>query len=412
MINRELQEKVDKAEAAWKRVSGKYPDGDRRLLDPMLKLAGLYHQTGRRREALPLFRRCLALYESAGIKEEEKLDTIMESLAVALSMDGQYPEALHLFDRLLEIRKRRQGPESLGVGRVLCHLGTIRRSMNMTGEAEKLLLRSLGIAERHGRKGWPLLSMICSNLTGVYREQKKPQMAMECCRRSIELENKLGGAETIKQAGRYNNLGRLHLDLGQRDKAEECYLKSLEIRKKHFGHFHPDLVHNLVNLGELYCLNGDFDRAEQHLFQAMAVAEKTLSPSDPLNGFVLLHLANLCAARGYYETAEGHYHRALEIIEGAMGTNFPEVGIIHLKLAQLMQRNGLWELSLEEAAKAREILEKVDSLDAPERKEMEEMMARALRELGRHREADEILKKAEPPSSEVSPGRSGSHGAR
>lgn len=395
MRSAKLEEKVAEAEAAWRKASARHHEGDPRLLEPMLKLAELHYQSGQRREALKLFSGSLKLFESNGLKDERKLDGILERLAVTLSMDGRYSEALPLFERLLEMRRRRHGPESLEAGRALCHIGAIRRSMNMIEESERLLNQSLAIAERHGRKGRSLQSMACSNLTGVYREQRKIQQAMECCRRSIDLEDKLGGADSIKQAGRYNNLGRLYLDLGDRDRAEECYLKSLEIRVGHYGQFHPDLVHNLANLGELYCQKGDFDKAERHLFQAVAVAERTLSPTDPMVGFVEYHLANLCAARGYYETAEGHYHRALEVIEKAMGTYFPEVGIIHLRLAQLMQRNGLWELSLEEAAKASDILQRVErSLDAPDQREMDELMARAYRELGREREAEECLKRS------------------
>ena len=62
------------------------------------------------------------------------------------------------------------------------------------------------------------------------------------------------GSEHVEVTMTYNNLGRLHNDLGDLQQAKQHYKRSLAIRLKQLGPEHVDVATTYDNLGRLHNL--------------------------------------------------------------------------------------------------------------------------------------------------------------
>ncbi|NQY38406.1 MAG: tetratricopeptide repeat protein, partial [Alteromonadaceae bacterium] len=78
------------------------------------------------------------------------------------------------------------------------------------------------------------------------------------------------------------NLAALYESRGIYDRALPLYLRSLDIFEKVLGAEHPDVATSLNNLALLYESTGDTDRALPLYQRSIDIFEKVLGPEHPL----------------------------------------------------------------------------------------------------------------------------------
>src|SRR6266508_1872735 len=155
--------------------------------------------------------------------------------AIDLRNAGKYDEALSPFERALEIRERRLGPDHPDVSQAINSLATLHYYKGEYTKAEPLYQRALAIWE------------------------------------------KALGPEHPEVADALSGLAFLHYYKGDYAKAEPLYQRALAIREKALGPEHPDVGISLNYLAILYAAKGAIAQAITFQSRANAVSERNLT---------------------------------------------------------------------------------------------------------------------------------------
>lgn len=74
-------------------------------------------------------------------------------------------------------------------------------------------------------------------------------------------------------------------------------MRSLEMRQRVLGADHPDCAQSLNNLAALHCEKRDYESAEQLYEKALEIRKQALAPDHPSLAYTLKHLAMLYKRR-------------------------------------------------------------------------------------------------------------------
>ena len=140
-------------------------------------------------------------------------------------------------------------------------------------EAEELYLAALEKAEKFGDEN-AALSLILTNLAGLYHTQGKYAEAEPLFQRSLAIEEKALGSEHPNVAAVLNNLAALYDTQGKYAEAELLYQRSLAIREKTLGPDHPKVAGPLNNLAIVAKRSGD-DETAHRLYERLGYVRGT-----------------------------------------------------------------------------------------------------------------------------------------
>jgi TonB family protein len=136
------------------------------------------YREGKYDEALPLAKRVLELREKAAAGGEDlEVARAVNNLAALYLRKGKNEEAEQLLRRSLGIAERRLGAESEFVSDVVSQIGLLKLNQKEYGEAGPLLLRALKVKEKlHGADGADVVPVLL-NLTDLYFLRREPEQA-------------------------------------------------------------------------------------------------------------------------------------------------------------------------------------------------------------------------------------------
>nr|WP_255508552.1 tetratricopeptide repeat protein [Limnothrix sp. FACHB-881] len=214
-------------------------------------------------------------------------------------------------------------------------LSLLYYAQGLFGLAETWAMRSLEIYERVLGADHPHTASSLNNLAELYRSQGRYEAAEPLYRRSLEIDEKVYGPDHPEVATDLNNLAELYRSQGQYEAAESLYRRSLEICERVLGADHPHTASSLNNLAELYRSQGRYEAAEPLYQRALEISERVLGADHPHTANSLNNLAVLYQAQRQYEAAEPLYRRSLEIRERVLGADHPDTAISQGNLGQL-----------------------------------------------------------------------------
>ena len=88
------------------------------------------------------------------------------------------------------------------------------------------------------------------------------------------------GSNHVEVARSYNNLGRVHQDLGDLQQAKQYHEKALNIRTEQLGSNHVDLATSYKNLGNVHQDLEDLQQAKQYYENALDIYTEQLSSDN------------------------------------------------------------------------------------------------------------------------------------
>ena len=266
----------------------------------------------------------------------------LHELAVCLWEMGDYragieaaAEALAIIDRPTTNRQT--------VALYLNTLGTLQNDQGDYEAAEPLHRRSLDIRERVLGADHPATANSLNNLAELYRAQGRYEAAETLYRRSLDIRERVLGADHPDTANSFNNLALLYYFQGRYEAAETLYQRSLEIHERVLGADHPATATSLNNLASLYKSQGRYEAAEPLCQRVLEICERVLGLDHPNTAASLNNLAELYRAQGRYEAAEPLYQRSLEIRERVLGADHPDTANSLNNLALLYESQGRYE---------------------------------------------------------------------
>ncbi|GBG32020.1 Protein kinase, putative [Hondaea fermentalgiana] len=126
------------------------------------------------------------------------------------------------------------------------------------------------------------IAISCSELADVYeRVYCKYDVSMRLKSRAVEIDRQLYGEENRQLAIGYDNLGFLHLKLGNYTDAEAMYRKSLVIKEAMSGKAHRDVAQTVNALGLLNEELGDLDSAQRWYERSLQIRTRAFGPRHP-----------------------------------------------------------------------------------------------------------------------------------
>jgi tetratricopeptide (TPR) repeat protein len=118
------------------------------VADVLYNLANLYYQQNKYAKAEPLFQRALQIREQRLGPDHLKVASSLTGLALLYEARLKLAKAKQLYQRALHIREQQLGPDHLEVATTLYNLATLYRSPGKYAEPEPLFQRALQIREQ------------------------------------------------------------------------------------------------------------------------------------------------------------------------------------------------------------------------------------------------------------------------
>ncbi len=325
------------------------------------------------------WRQMLDRERTAPTAQESKIASLEFNLAAAIRAQGRYPEAESLYQDVLQIFSRVEGPEGVSQTRALRGLAllymaqgypdralqfvqraldiTETRGLHDTGSAESLLLRAsvrfrkddtaeatVDVSEALRRlqsagkqdttsyaEGLNLLGLIAQN-----RDQF--DAASQYYRQALQLTAELLGTAHPNYAVMLNNLARTRASAGDRRRAEELFAQAIRISTAAYGPNHPDIAVSLCNLAQVYSDAKQYAKAQRPLEHALHIDLKTFGPASARVASDLNRLGTVAMARRHYDEALPYLSRSLAVTEQVHGSDDPQTGLVAANLAELYLR--------------------------------------------------------------------------
>jgi tetratricopeptide (TPR) repeat protein len=286
-------------------------------------LAEFYRSQGKYGQAEELLKQAISIYEQQLETNHPDIAASINNLASIYEVQREYKQAEPLLKRALAICEQQMGPDHPNTALCLNNLALLYNKQGKCGQAEPLLKRALAIYEQQQGPDHPNTARGLNNLAEFYRSQGKHGQAEELLKQAISIYEQQQGPDHLNTATACDNLAGLYYDQGRYAQAEPLFQRALVTREQKLGPEHHYTAISLHNLVLLYAHQGKYTQAEPLLKRALAIYEQQLGPDhlDTVTG--LANLAIIYQAQGKYEQVKPLLRRALAIYEQQLGSEHP-----------------------------------------------------------------------------------------
>ncbi len=281
--------------------------------------------------------------------------------ARALSRTGRHAEARAEAGALFaEVREADRPRLVAGVQRVIAEaelgLGHYARAVEILEEAYEHAyvsgdeLEALGIANR--------LSAVLSDRLARHEEARRWSWFTHLH------QERLGLAEDHPAVSEIlNNLGVIHLAMGEYDEALVAHQQSLVLREATLGPDHPDVALSLNNLGNVHTARADYEQARRTHERSLSIREAAFGPDHPSLAASLSNVGSVLNKQGEYAQALEAHRRALAILEQAQGPEHLDVAAVLNNVGITYESMGRYEQARQAHERALGIIEKAHGPD-------------------------------------------------
>jgi CHAT domain-containing protein/tetratricopeptide (TPR) repeat protein len=276
---------------------------------------------------------------------------IYNNLGIESHTMGDFEQAVVLFRKSLEIKKKEHGILSLDMATTYSNLGVVSRRLNNTGDAMAYYDTAGFIFINHHGPDHALLGAVYQNQGNILRDQMDINSAISYYNQALRIF--LKNSETEWVARLFNNMGIAYLMSGNYEQAKECYYNAIRLQMNN-----PRLkALPAGNLAILYKESGEPVQADKYYRMATdAIAEiwgtdnvyyainmmnyglfLVTDAGQPDRGYEMLmnaleihqslygdkghHVARTLMNIGLYHISAGSYNKALELFQRSMVAN-------------------------------------------------------------------------------------------
>lgn len=166
-----------------------------------------------------------------------------------------------------------------------------------------------------------------------FYKQGKYQEAIKWAKRMCELRERAYGPDHLQVANGLNNLGQLHILVGDYDAAEQILRRAFKITERQRGPDHPDIADRRMSLGRLAFAKTDYDEAERQYRQALEIFDRNPGANPAKIATVLNNIGTILRNQGKFVEAEPRLKRALSAQEQLYGADSIETAAARSNLA-------------------------------------------------------------------------------
>ncbi len=247
--------------------------------------------------------------------------------ASALQTLGRFREAEPVIRRALAMFEQTLGSNHPRIAIDLNNLAQLHQATNRLAEAEPLMRRALAIDEQAYGGEHPNVARHFGNLAMLLQATNRLAEAEPMLRRALAIDEQAYGGEHPNVARHLNNLAQLLQAANRLSEAEPLMRRGLAIDEQSCGAEHPHVAIHLSNLAQLLLFTDRLAEAEPLMRRALAIDEQTFGANHPSVAIGLNNLAALLQAMNRLAEAEPLLGRALNILRGILGDNHPQTQI-------------------------------------------------------------------------------------
>ncbi len=300
-------------------LDGAVKDLERRAIQPATQ-ATILNAVGETYDGLGLFPEAVAVWEKAleirrRVLGENHLETLQSqhNLAMGWSDSGQLERGIPLYERTLESQRAALGDDHLDTLTTLNDLAVAYHDSGRLDRALPLYEEVLRARERkQGRDDRETLSST-NNLGTAYQEAGRVDLAIPLLGRAVAAQRSRLGRDHPETLITLNNLALAYQKDGQADRALALHKEEYEASRARQGDDHPEVLISLNNLAKAYQEAGQLPAAIPLFEQALRGKKAKLGADHPS---VLVTIRNLAAAyekAGRFPDAERLYRDGIAI---------------------------------------------------------------------------------------------------
>ena len=187
--------------------------------------------------------------------------------------------------------------------------------LTLAGENDQ----EMGKLTRHVRKeigshtGWSRLGWILWKIGQPQKAELLYQMLLD------------KSSSDTERALYLNQLGLVHIEMGEYSKALLSYEQSLEIDKAALPPNHPDLATSYNNIGSVYMKMHQYSKALSSHERSLEIRKVALPPNHPDFAQSYNNIGSVYMNMGEYSKALSSYQRSIEIMKVALPPNHPDL---------------------------------------------------------------------------------------
>jgi tetratricopeptide (TPR) repeat protein len=213
--------------------------------------------------------------------DETEKAPLYGQLASIKDDQGEYPEAIKLYEKTLEIQQQSLPPNHPNLGISYNNIGEVYDNMGDYSKALSNYQKALEIQRQSLPPNHPDLSASYNNIGGVYDSMGDYSKALSNHRKALEIQQQSLPPNHPSLGATYNNIGGVYDNMGDYSKALSYYQKDLEISEKTLPPNHPDLGASYNNIGVVYDNMGNYSEALLFYERAAKIGQSSLPANHP-----------------------------------------------------------------------------------------------------------------------------------
>jgi tetratricopeptide (TPR) repeat protein len=243
-----------------------------RMSTVLLQLGNVEIAVGDYRAAHAAFVRSCEIDLRVHGRDHPRLALCANNLSAVLSLFGRFDEALVHAKRSLELREASLGPDHIYYFSSWCNVGEALRGLGRYDEALTCYRKALEAKAKHGEEN-VVVSSAEDGVGMTLLAQGRLAEAEPHLVRSLELNEKMYGADSVEAAWQRAQLAELKTRQGKGTEALALAQTSLAIREAKLAANHPELARSLQVLGEARLALGTPELARAPLERSVAICE-------------------------------------------------------------------------------------------------------------------------------------------
>ena len=278
---------------------------------------------------------------------------IIHHLGLTKHLQGNYEEAMKLYNQALQILQLVYGSNSHNMDTYYCNMGSLYFDVGDYDKASFYHGEALAIRESSLPPNDPNLAVSYNKIGKIYYETAKYDKALDSYRRAFEIRITTVHPYHPFLAISYNNLGLVYTKIEKFSEALSSHGEALKIRLKSLPENHPDTADSYENIGSVYYNQQNYPDALLNHEKAYEIRQKCLSENhlslaSSHNNIGLVYLKT-----GKNPDAVLKLEKALEIFKKCLLQNHPSlatvcsnIGSAYFEMKQYSQAMSKYEEAL------------------------------------------------------------------
>jgi len=241
--------------------------------------------------------------------------------------------------------------EDLDLSLLYNEVGLVFENDGQYDRAIKYYKKSLSIEENVGGKEHKNMATGYNNIAMAYKEKGEYKNALKYLNQSLTINKKVMGEEHESTAISYNNIGLVYWKKGDYNNALENHQKSLTIRKEVLGEHHLQTARSFNNIGAVYRDKKDNKMALLFYRKCLDIREKEYGDGHPITAYTYNGIALVYENTKNLEKATKFIRKALDIREKVLGENHPLTKESRISYERICSKNAHRKLLLKDIEK-------------------------------------------------------------